>query len=175
MDSEVHEAEADWTMGVRVKHRTSAFLNHSFPDEAALHDQQMGSTVAQDREDAHDIVGEFSLPCQPPTGPVDLSTLSIHDERHQDNDNLYDMDDEFLPVSIPTSSTGITTLAYQRVLRNRIRSGRLARGGDYDTRAFTPTFVHDCLMLPGSLANVLSKVISHIYHGFASMVRLIVT
>ena len=157
MENEVHEARVDSTAGVRVNGRRFTLLNHGIPDEATLHEQQMGPALSQDKDDAPDIVGEFSLPRQSPTGPVDLSTLSIKDTRSQDTSN--DMEDVFLSVPIPTYSTGITTFAYQRVLRNRIKSGKLARGSDYDTRAFTPTFVHDCLMLPGSLANVLGKVI----------------
>jgi hypothetical protein len=172
MDNEGPEVEAGLTVGVRLNEWSMAFLNHGIPDEATLHAQNMGPTMAQDRDDALDIVGEFSLPRQPPTGTMDLSTPSIKDKTSQDNDNPNDMEVDFLSVPIPTFSTGITTFAYQRTLRNRVKSGKLARGGDYDTRAFTPTFVHDCLMLPGSLANVLGKVTRHINTIYTSTENL---
>ncbi|KXT15857.1 hypothetical protein AC579_10411 [Pseudocercospora musae] len=60
-------------------------------------------------------------------------------------------------IPIPISSTGLTTLAYERALRNRIPAAKLARRGVYDLEAYKPTFVHDILMLPGSLANLIGK------------------
>ncbi|KAK3627112.1 hypothetical protein LTR56_019436 [Elasticomyces elasticus] len=66
--------------------------------------------------------------------------------------------EEYLNVSIPMSSPGITTFAYQRALQNRIKEAKLLPRGDFDTRIWKPTFIHDCLMLPGSLANLLGKL-----------------
>ncbi|EME86688.1 uncharacterized protein MYCFIDRAFT_206910 [Pseudocercospora fijiensis CIRAD86] len=45
-------------------------------------------------------------------------------------------------IPIPTSSTGLTTLAYERALRNRIPAAKLARRGVYDIEAYKPTFAH---------------------------------
>lgn len=71
---------------------------------------------------------------------------------------LTDEEEPFLPVSMPVSSSGYVTFGYERALRNRIPETKISRHGEYSARAYTPTFVHDCLMLPGSLANVLGKV-----------------
>ncbi|KAF2485931.1 hypothetical protein BDY17DRAFT_67634 [Neohortaea acidophila] len=60
-------------------------------------------------------------------------------------------------VPMPTSATGMTTFAHERALRTRIRASKLVRDGEYDMKKYTPTFIHDCLMLPGSLANLLGK------------------
>ena len=129
-------------------------------DEDVLHEEKdMSAPLIQGMDDARDLIGESSLPRQLSTEPVDVSRLSGRSEPSQDRASLdHDQDDQFLPVPVPVISTGITTFAYQRALQNRIRHSKLARHGDYDTSAFTPTFVHDCLMLPGSLANVLGKV-----------------
>ncbi|EGP90592.1 uncharacterized protein MYCGRDRAFT_90661 [Zymoseptoria tritici IPO323] len=62
-----------------------------------------------------------------------------------------------LQVAIPTSSPGLTTFAYQRALRNRIEASKLLKDNTYDLTRYTPTFIHDALMLPGSLAGLLSK------------------
>ena len=65
---------------------------------------------------------------------------------------------QFLQAGIPTFSNGLTTFSYQQALRNRISESKLQQGADYDIESYTPTFIHDCLMLPGSLANMLHKV-----------------
>ncbi|KAK0890187.1 hypothetical protein LTR02_014873 [Friedmanniomyces endolithicus] len=66
--------------------------------------------------------------------------------------------EEYLQISMPISSSGVTTFAYQLALQNRINDGKLQPHGVFDTRSFKPTFIHDCLMLPGSLANLLGKI-----------------
>ncbi|KAK0934856.1 hypothetical protein LTR29_013570 [Friedmanniomyces endolithicus] len=65
---------------------------------------------------------------------------------------------EYLQISMPISSSGTITFAYQLALQNRIDNGKLQPQGVYDTRSYKPTFIHDCLMLPGSLANLLGKI-----------------
>lgn len=127
-------------------------------DEAELHDRDMGIPIKAGQDDAIDLVGEFSLPRKIQEEPSDLSKLSPEDQSTKNVDEVNELHEPFLAVPIPGTSAGPSTFAYQRALRNRIGSLKLARGGDYDTRAFTPIFVHDCLMLPGSLANVLGKV-----------------
>lgn len=65
---------------------------------------------------------------------------------------------QYFQIGIPTFSNGLTTFAYQQVLRNRIPESKLRKHAEYDVESYTPTFIHDCLMLPGSLANLLEKV-----------------
>lgn len=132
-------------------------------DEADLHELKSGPTIATSQDDAGDLIGEFTLPHPQVEEAVDMSGLSLEDqqpeaEENNNHSNLNDMDEPFLDVPIPNTTTGLSPFAYQRALGNRIKSSKLARGGDYDKRAFTPTFVHDCLMSPGSLANILGKV-----------------
>lgn len=65
----------------------------------------------------------------------------------------------FLQASIPShAANNLAPFAYQRALRNRIRDDELSRGCKYDVKAYTPMFVHDCLMVPGSLASARRKV-----------------
>ncbi|KAK5122103.1 hypothetical protein LTR85_004349 [Meristemomyces frigidus] len=75
----------------------------------------------------------------------------------EDVDAASDDEDDYFQVPIPTVSTGTTTFAYQLALQNRIKNGKLVRHGEYDMGAYKPTFIHDSLMLPGSLANFLGK------------------
>lgn len=63
-----------------------------------------------------------------------------------------------LQVPMPQLSNGLVTFAYHRALLNRIKESKLREGSSYDIKLFTPTFVHDTLMLPGSLANLIGKV-----------------
>lgn len=79
----------------------------------------------------------------------------IHDKTHAASQCS---NHQYLQVGIPTFSNGLTTFAYQQVLRNRISETKLQKHAEYDTEKYTPTFIHDCLMLPGSLANLLEKV-----------------
>jgi hypothetical protein len=138
-----------------------ANVHSQYLDEVDLHEQNMGITIAAGQDDAGGIMGEISLPLQILNEPPMLSNVLMAANLTRDNDSRNDNEDDFLNIPIPLSPTGLSTFAYQRALKNRTRSSKLDRGGDYDTRAFTPTFVHDCLMLPGSLANVLGKVNSH--------------
>lgn len=81
-------------------------------------------------------------------------------------DHSHNAEDQHSQVPMPTSPTGRTTFAHERALRTRIRAGKLAREGEYDMKKYTPTFIHDCLMLPGSLANLLGKASArHLIHS----------
>ena len=121
-------------------------------DEDVLHLQETGSSIPQGQDEALDITSDFNLP------PTPATAMPIQPAGESDADRSTDDEHDFLQVPIPTFSTGLTTFAYQRALRNRVRNHKLERHGEYNIRKFTPTFVHDCLMLPGSLANVLGKV-----------------
>jgi hypothetical protein len=87
---------------------------------------------------------------------VEASTVRTQDRSGESESG--DDETSFLQVQIPSTSTGPTVFAYERALRNRIKYPKLSKGGDYDTRSYTPTFIHGCLMFPGSLANVMGKV-----------------
>ena len=61
---------------------------------------------------------------------------------------------------LPTHTTGPSTHPYEQVLRNRIRFDRLESDGDLYIRRHRPIFLHDTMMLPGSLANLIGEVLS---------------
>ncbi|TKA52885.1 hypothetical protein B0A55_12440 [Friedmanniomyces simplex] len=82
-----------------------------------------------------------------------METLTGNDE-----DNGLEEIEEYLQICMPFSSPGVTTFAYQQALQNRIPDGKLRANGEYDARWYKPTFIHDCLMLPGSSANLLGKI-----------------
>lgn len=87
------------------------------------------------------------------------STATIEDDRLSTSTHSTS---PFLNVVIPTEPTNnLAPFAYQRVLRNRIKDKDLSPGKKYDIEAYTPMFVHDCLMMPDSLANIRGKVRIH--------------
>ncbi|KAK5129823.1 hypothetical protein LTR08_002800 [Meristemomyces frigidus] len=90
---------------------------------------------------------------QPTTNVVEKVTAWVGDDGEQPRE----CEDESFHVPVPVSSDGPTTFSYQLALRNRLPNAKLVRHGDYDTSNYKPTFVHDCMMLPGSLANLISK------------------
>lgn len=59
---------------------------------------------------------------------------------------------------IPFVSTGLCTYSYQQVLANRIDERLLGESQKFDITDYNPTFIHDIMMLPGSLAELLGKV-----------------
>lgn len=65
----------------------------------------------------------------------------------------------FVQDSIPSEpANDLAPFAYQRALRNRIQDDELSKGRKYDIKAYMPMFVHDCLMMPGSMSNIRGKV-----------------
>ncbi|KAM0722122.1 hypothetical protein Q7P37_001563 [Cladosporium fusiforme] len=60
-------------------------------------------------------------------------------------------------LPLPTSTPGPLTLAHQQAMANRIAQTDLQPSGLFDPALYTPVFLHDTLMLPGSLANLLGK------------------
>ncbi|CAK1361569.1 hypothetical protein CB0940_03070 [Cercospora beticola] len=56
---------------------------------------------------------------------------------------------------ISVTGAPVTTFGHQRALLNRMPASRLAPGAKYDASTYKPTFVHDTLALPGSLAQLL--------------------
>lgn len=61
-------------------------------------------------------------------------------------------------LPLPTSSPGYLTYAQQQAMANRIPYDLLVPGGELDPSRYTPVFLHDTLMLPGSLATLIGKV-----------------
>lgn len=62
-----------------------------------------------------------------------------------------------LDVEMPFEAPSIATIAYHQAIEIRHKEHLLWDGGDFNPNLYTPTFVHDILMLPGSLANLLGK------------------
>lgn len=65
----------------------------------------------------------------------------------------------FPPAPKTRHPAGFTTFAYQHASNNRLPGSDFEVDGKLDTKKYTPCFIHDCMMLPGSLANLLGKVV----------------
>jgi len=65
---------------------------------------------------------------------------------------------ELSRASVTVQLHSLATFAYQQALRCRMSHSILARGGEYNVERYTSIFVHDCLMLPGSMASLLNRV-----------------
>ncbi|KAK3069498.1 hypothetical protein LTR53_012117 [Teratosphaeriaceae sp. CCFEE 6253] len=124
--------------------------------EAAREDEdRLDTPIGQD--DASDTRLEHIPWAAPPTATESQTSIQADLENGADTPPD-DSDDDFLDVPMPLEApSSVTTFAYQLALRNRIKEGQLKRHGEYDMRSYKPVFVHDCLMLPGSLASLLSK------------------
>ena len=120
--------------------------------EEIVQNLHIGTPFPQGQDDAFDVVSPKS------ESPIGADSVHHHTISNDDDNKSTDSEEDFLSANKPTNSSGLTTFAYQRALRNRVRNARLSKHAEYDMRAYTPTFVHDCLMLPGSLANVIGKV-----------------
>ena len=120
-------------------------------DEETRHLRETGPPIRQGQDETFDSIIESQLAL------ARLNSAVNEPEPRSDGGHSTDEED-FLQIPMPILSTGLVTFAYQRALRNRIRYDKLAKTGEYDRRTYPPTFIHDCLMLPGSLANVLGKV-----------------
>lgn len=64
-------------------------------------------------------------------------------------------------VGMRTSCSGAGTQAFLQALSNCFVFDRFDPGGDLDPEVYTPVFLHDTLMLPGSLAQLIGKVFGH--------------
>lgn len=73
----------------------------------------------------------------------------------EENDSRTDLRYE---VPIPYETYGECTFAYRRTLQTRIRDVKLHKHNEYDMGKYKPTFIHDLLMQPGSLANLIGDV-----------------
>lgn len=148
--------------------RKPAITDHSNSLGAYDGSSEKNETIMKTRSD---IPSAIERECFVPTGHDDASdampalertsiinTVERAESATDDEDNEYTDEYDFLPTAMPTASDGLTTIAYQKALANRIDDSKLARHELYDVRTYTPTFIHDCLMLPGSLASLLGKV-----------------
>ena len=118
--------------------------------EEMIHQLNVGDPIQQGHDDTSDNLRDaFSAYDR-------FSVKSPVTGRSSDENKSTDTEQELSETVIRTFTAGPVTFAYERALRNRIQYAKLLK--QYDTHHFTPTFVHDCLMLPGSLANVMGKV-----------------
>lgn len=128
------------------RHRSSFGACDGLPPQYETSDE------IEDHSQAFETVSEQSLGLQIITRTKEHSNWDI------DSTPTVEGNHEYFQVGIPSFSNGLTTFAYQQALRNRISEAKLLRHAEYDMQKYTPTFIHDCLMLPGSLANLLGKV-----------------
>lgn len=137
---------APWDFTETQQHDTDSGHGNVQTAETALH-------LPQGQDDACDAKSSSQLSFMDTTTEL----LESFQTTNTDDNDPTENEDQFFQVSIPTFTTGLTLFAYERALRNRVRSSKLKHGGEYDMHTYTPTFVHDCLMLPGALINVLDK------------------
>lgn len=97
-----------------------------------------------------------------PPSPVTLSPLtSDSSSGSQDSDTFHPVKihiDIQAHLPLPASSPGYLTYTQQQAMANRVPYDLLVPGGDLDPYRYTPVFLHDTLMLPGSLATLIGKV-----------------
>jgi hypothetical protein len=67
-------------------------------------------------------------------------------------------------LPLPTSSPGPLTQAHQQAMSHRVTYDKIIPGGAFDPSLYTPVFLHDTLILPGSVASLLGKVCFHRSH-----------
>ncbi|KAI7233028.1 hypothetical protein KC330_g5580 [Hortaea werneckii] len=87
-------------------------------------------------------LGRMAVQIPPPS--VDLSTS--------------DKEDKYVQVDMPTWTKATVTQAYQTALLNRVKIGNISFHGEWSTGKYKPVFIHDCIMQPGSLAQLLEKM-----------------
>ncbi|KAF2773153.1 hypothetical protein EJ03DRAFT_371586 [Teratosphaeria nubilosa] len=67
-------------------------------------------------------------------------------------------DNNIFPVQIPFLTHGLCTAGYQRALQTRLKTADIRPHGCWDTTPYKPVFIHDILMQPGSLANIIGDL-----------------
>jgi hypothetical protein len=87
---------------------------------------------------------------------IDDDADAITEDTTAANPQSLPEDSSLLPL--PTSSPGPLTHAHQQAMANRIIYDQILPGAGFDPAVYTPVFLHDTLMLPGSLATVIGKV-----------------
>ncbi|KAI7164595.1 hypothetical protein KC349_g585 [Hortaea werneckii] len=69
-----------------------------------------------------------------------------------------DKEDKYVQVDMPTWTKATVTQAYQTALLNRVKIGNISFHGEWSMSKYKPVFIHDCIMQPGSLAQLLEKM-----------------
>jgi hypothetical protein len=150
----------------KTKHNTSLssiLTNHEYNHDNASAANLSAQSPPPLSSDLTETQSEDHMEWSPPS-PV-LSAPNLSDTSSgSDSDTLTPTRNhlkltDLLPL--PTSSPGCLTHAHQQAMANRITYDRLLPGGAFDPALYTPVFLHDTLMLPGSLATVLGKVRHH--------------
>lgn len=141
--------------------------------DATRVDTPMGSSQeapVQPIGEVQAILSLFQLVSDPTQDPTDnnkdetpRSSFNNSDEELSTADDTGDH--SFIQVDIPKTPSGISTFEHERAMRNRIPRDKLDRNAIYDKHKYTPTFLHDCLVLPGSLANLIGKVCLQTKHN----------
>nr|OQO21015.1 hypothetical protein B0A51_12879 [Rachicladosporium sp. CCFEE 5018] len=99
----------------------------------------------------------------PASGPLRSLSPCCYDPRNPDVDHRvhrpYSQSlAKILPTSqLPVSSPEPAPHSLQSAIANRFSAHRFEAGGDLDPNEMPPIFLHDVLMLPGSLANIIGK------------------
>ncbi|KAI6801757.1 hypothetical protein KC361_g1593 [Hortaea werneckii] len=92
-------------------------------------------------------------------GPLrQLRTMPIETPPPSTDPSISDKDEKYVQVDMPTWSKATVTQAYQCALLNRIKVGNISFHGEWSTSKYKPVFIHDCIMQPRSLAQLLGKM-----------------
>ncbi|KAK5167666.1 uncharacterized protein LTR77_007365 [Saxophila tyrrhenica] len=151
-------------MSLRIaEHRTNGHLPQANLDalETTPEIVSILNMLNSERNRTTDEDGYDSTVDAPRNDSVTTNTMTclqnIENNGVYPTDTSEDDSHHFLPIPIPSHPTSPTTVHHESVLKKRIIYSKLAPGAEYDTRSYTPTFIHDCLMLPGTLATVTGK------------------
>lgn len=121
--------------------------------QSATGSERVEAAIHYGHDDASDIKDGTASILSPLTSSMDVLTLETPNKKNS-------IQPCKATVPIPRNSTGLVTFAYKRALLNRVKEHKLQAGGRYDLSRYTPILFHDTLMLPGSLANLIGKVLS---------------
>lgn len=115
------------------------------------HQSQAADILTQSCHESHAEPKQdpITSPDNGPTGSA-RDIPSADDARHECHNSV---------VPHSHSNSGVGTHAYFQALNNRFVFDRFDPGGDLDPEVYTPVFLHDTLMLPGSLAQLIGKVL----------------
>lgn len=124
-------------------------IQHEHEDDAQIHNQESQSPTTS-LSDSLDTSGSII------SNSSTSSNLSDSSSSRVDRPPSLPSPDGLLPL--PTFSIGYVTHSHQQAMANRIPHDQLLPGGGLDPAIYTPVFLHDTLVLPGSLASLLGKV-----------------
>lgn len=117
------------------------------------------SPVSQDHLTDSERITTSQCECCHSTMPRSVSSRTDSSTSTLVHDFLNDDHHKSLRTSIPPGLASCNgTYTYHQALQHRIVFDRLQPGSDLDPDVYTPVFLHDTLMLPGSLAQLIGKV-----------------